>query len=125
MLLEEIVDLPSVVHGGWFITIFLDYQAGDPNVVGLVGGIRDSVVSHERVGRNEYLATVGGVSDILLVSTHGGCENDFSRDCLLISEGYSLENRSVLKNKIVSCHRDYYIGIFYLIPTSKLRQPIF
>lgn len=58
----------------------------------------DAVVTDERLCEDENLATVGGVTEGFRVANKSGGENGFSRDVGACAEGFSVEDRTVLKD---------------------------
>ena len=53
--------------------------------------IRHAVVANERIGEDEDLAAVGGVSECFGVADHSGVEDDFARGGRFGSEGVAFE----------------------------------
>ena len=69
----------------------------------LVLGIGNSVITNQRIGKNQDLSSVGRIRERLGITDHTRVENDLSRDASVRTEGISTEFLSVRKNQL-GCH---------------------
>ena len=70
-------------------TEFLDDEASDVRFVALAIELIDPVVPNHRVSHGHHLAAVGGISEHLLITCHGGIETHFTKSRAGGPEGLS------------------------------------
>ena len=78
--------------------MYLIALAEEGYTIFIVLGRGDAVVTHQRVGHHEDLASVAGVRKALGVARHGGVEDDLACYGGFVAEGIPLEAAAVIED---------------------------
>ena len=78
------------------MNLFTFHESGES--VGFDGKRRNSVITHQRIGKSHQLSGVGRVSKALRISGHGGVENYFARHRLLVAKRLTGKPAPVVKD---------------------------
>src|ERR1700722_7057853 len=75
------------------------YQSFDVRTAGLVVGGIGSVVSDLRIGQDDNLSSIGGISENFLVACQGGIENHFAKTFALGAIALTAEDAPVFERE--------------------------